>query len=115
MADVWTASLFANSSAEESGSSKVLRAARAHAWGGECPLSHPSLTFPTWNPVKRIDMMCAAAAAASRTGISFVSHEHRYAQLDVPGGGGIMAADAWTDGRCPLKCNQRSRKMRPLL
>jgi len=63
MTDVWAASLFANSSAEEDSGSKALRAARAHAWGGDCPLTHPSLTFPTWSPVKRIDMMCGARAA----------------------------------------------------
>jgi endonuclease/exonuclease/phosphatase family metal-dependent hydrolase len=57
MVDMWAASVFANASVTEGGSSKALRAARAHAWGGDCPLTHPSLTFPTWVPVKRIDMM----------------------------------------------------------
>ena len=57
MTDVWRVSLFANSSSAEV-ASKALRAARAHAWGGDCPLTHPSLTFPTWSPVKRIDIMC---------------------------------------------------------
>jgi endonuclease/exonuclease/phosphatase family metal-dependent hydrolase len=56
MADVWAASLFANASSQQM-ASKALRAARAHAWGGDCALTHPSLTFPTWSPVKRIDMM----------------------------------------------------------
>jgi hypothetical protein len=58
MVDVWAASVFANASLADSAQrSKALRAARAHAWGGDCTLTHPSLTFPTWTPVKRIDMM----------------------------------------------------------
>lgn len=117
MTDVWAASLFANSSAEEDSGSKALRAARAHAWGGDCPLTHPSLTFPTWSPVKRIDMMCGARAARATSSHTayFVSRRRRYAQLHAPGGGGLVAADAWTDARCPLTCNQKRRKMRPLL
>jgi len=63
MVDVWAMSLFANSSGAEGEGSKVVRAARAHAWGGECGVTQPSLTFPTWSPTKRIDMMCGAAAA----------------------------------------------------
>ena len=63
MVDVWAMSLFANSSGAEVEGSKAARAARAHAWGGECGVTQPSLTFPTWSPTKRIDMMCGAAAA----------------------------------------------------
>lgn len=95
MIDLWTASLFANTSAEDVGNSKSLRAARAHAWGGDCALTHASLTFPTWAPVKRIDMM--------------------YANLDVQGRASVVATDAWTDGRCSLICSHKNRKTRPLL